>query len=271
MLACVAFLLTSCHSSRRLAASLDGPNPEQARYESVVRNQFSYDALQSKSRYSLGSMSLGGRLCLESGKRLCLLANAPLLGFEIARIEASQESVLIVDKYDKMYSMEHPADLYHLDELSGHELEVLECLFLGRIYIPGHGPATSRDYKLLNWTTPKTADGKNGNSVGVYTASNYSLRYDIDASGRLVSTMFLLGQRSILLEYAGYSQVGKAQWVPTVETITATDGAGQQLKATITLSGPEVGESTWRDFEPSSSYRQVPLSELVNTVKSMMK
>lgn len=262
--------LTGCRSSK-VASSLDGAHPEQARYESVVRNRFDYDALQSKTRFSLGSTSLNGKMCLESGKRLCLQVNAPLLGFEIARVEASQQSVLVVDKYDKLYCEERLADLYELDELKGHEMEALECIVLGRIYLPGRGVASARDYKMLNWSTPTLPNGAMGNTIGVYTGRNYSLRYDIAPNGRLASTQLTVGNRSLLLEYDEYQEVGKDQWVPVRETITATGSDGKQIKAGLTLNNPETGESTWRDFEPTSGYRKVTASELVNKVKGMVK
>lgn len=269
---CAVAALTSCRSRRNLVSTLDGPNPEQARYETVVRNgDFTYDALQSKSKYTLGSTSLNGKLCLESGRRLCMQVNAPLLGFEIARVEATQEQVLVVDKYDKMYCTERLSDLYRIDELKGHEMEALECIVLGRIYIPGHGRATSRDYSRLLWSTPTKPDGTKGNTIGVYTGKDYSLRYDINASGRLASTQLTIGSRSVLLEYDEYCEVEAGQWIPTLETVTATTGAGKSIKATLSLSNPEMGESSWRDFEPTSSYRKVTVDEMVETVKAIMK
>lgn len=265
----IMMTLSSCHSSK-IASTLDGPNPEQARYESVVRNRFDYEAVQSKSKYTMNGMSLGGKMCLESGKRLCLQVNAPLLGFEVARVEATQDSVIIVDKYDKMYSVVRLSDLYDLEEMNGHEMEALECIMLGRIYIPGRGPATSRDYSHLKWNTPKTANGQFGNSVGTYQGRNYTLDYTIDASGRLVSTLLSMGGRTLQIDYAEYVETEKNKWVPTQETLTATDSDKKQLSAGLSLASPQVGESTWRDFEPTSSYRKVEVQDLVKTVKALM-
>lgn len=271
LLVMTALLLTSCGSSRRTTSTLDGTNAERARFESVVRNTFEYDALQSKSKYSMGSTSLSGRFCLESGRRLCLLVNAPLLGFEVARVEATQQTVTLVDKYDKVFCLEHPAQLYHLDELSGRELEALECLLLGRIFLPGRGLATVRDFGLLQWQTPLLPNGTRGNTVGTCTGRDYVLRYDIDPSGRLACTTLTTGGRSIQVQYGGYTDVARGHWLPTQLTVTATDAQGKRLQCGLTLTAPELGESTWRDFEPSSSYRQVTSSELFSIVKSMLK
>lgn len=270
-LCCLALLLTGCRSHKYSVKDLTGPNPEQARFESVVQNGFDYEALQSKVKYSMGSTSLNGKMCLESGKRLCLQVNAPLLGFEIARVEATQEQVLLVDKYDKVYCVLKLSDLYQLDEISGHELEALECLMLGRIYIPGKGQAKSRDFKSLTWTTVLLADGAQGQSEGRYQGKDYSLCYAIDAKGQLVSTRLTVGQKSALWEYSNYQEIEKNKFVPTRENITATDAEKESFAAGLTLNNPELGESSWRDFEASDSYRQVSAQELLEIVKKMAK
>lgn len=267
----VVALMTSCSHKTFSPAALNGPNPEQARFENVVRNQYKYEALQSKSKYSLGSASLSGRLCLESGHRLCLQVNAPLLGFEVARVEASQDSIVIVDKYDKKYSVAKLSDLMERYELAGYEMEVLECVMLGRIFIPGKGVATTRDYKLLQWSSERLANGSTGNTQGVYNGKNYTLTYTIDMAGRLVSTLLVIGQRSIRWEYSDYEEVEKGKLVPTRETITAIDADNTTLQLGLGLNNPQLGESTWRDFQPTSSYQRVTMKELVETVKSLAK
>lgn len=271
LLACLVVLLTGCRSHKYSVKDLTGPNPEQARFESVVQNGFEYEALQSKVKYSMGGNSLNGKMCLESGKRLCLQVNAPLIGFEIARIEATQEQVLLVDKYDKVYTILNLSDLYKLEEISGHELEALECLMLGRIYIPGKGEAKSRDFKSLTWTTPMLADGTQGQSEGLYQGNGYTLCYSIDAKGQLVSTRLTVGNKSALWEYSDYQEVQKNKFVPTRENITAINADQESLSAGITINAPELGESSWRDFEANESYRQLTPQEMLEVVKKLAK
>ena len=265
------FLLTSCHTSRKVVGSQTGGKSAQACFESVVAGTFKYEALQSKVKYSLGSSSLSGKLCLESGQRLCLQVNAPIVGFEVARVEASQDSVLLVDKYDKLYTVLHLADLYQIAEISGGEMEALECIMLGRIYIPGKGQATNRDFKSLIWSTPTQSDGTPGNVEGRYQGKDFTLCYTIDGSGLLVSTQLIVGGKSALWEYASYTDAGKGRMIPTRETITATNADQQSIQATLVLNNPELGESSWRDFEPTASYRQVNLDELTGTIKQLVK
>lgn len=264
-------LMTSCSTTKKVPRGLTGPNPEQARFETLIANHYKYEALQSKVKLSMGKSSLNGRLCLESGKRLCLLVNAPLLGFEVARIEATRDEVLVVDKMDKVYAVVTLGELTGMDALAGHEVEALECLMLGRIFIPGKGQATNKDYSLLSWQTPQTIDDKPANSIGTYKGKDYELNYTIDAQGQLVSTTLSVKDgKTATWNYGDYQDVDK-KLVATNEEITAVNSDKKTIKAGLSMSNPSLGESTWRDFEANSSYRRVTLSELSEIIKNLIK
>lgn len=270
LLGCL-LLLCSCRSSSKVTTDLSGANADKARFEHLVKGSFKYEALQSKVKYSLGNTSLNGKLCLEAGKRVCMQVNAPILGFEVARVEAAKDAVLIVDKYDKIFTNLHLSELYQIEELSGHEVEALECIMLGRIYIPGRGPASVKDYSRLTWTTAQNVDGAAGNSKGTFLGKNYSLIYELDNKGQLVCTRLVVGQKSIVWAYADYQEVEAGKWVPTRESITAIQDDGKSVTASISMTNPSLGESSWRDFEPSPSYKEVSIQDLVTAVQAIGK
>ncbi len=266
-----SLVFTSCHTTKVVTGTLTGAHPEKARFENVVQNNYKYEALQSKVKYSMGKTSLNGKMCLESGNRLCMQVNAPIIGFEVARVEASQDSVLLVDKYDKIYTVLELSNLYDIKEIKGHEMEALECIMLGRIYIPGKGQATSKDYTKLIWTTPMLADGKQGYSEGLFEGKDYSILYAIDETGRLVSTLLAVGGKTARWEYSDYQEVEDGQWVPTQEYITITNANNKEISAGLKLTNPSFGESTWRDFETSDNFNKVPIKDIGNRIKGMTK
>jgi hypothetical protein len=267
----VTFVLSSCHTPKVVTGTLTGANPEKARFEHVVQNGYKYEALQSKVKYSLGKTSLNGKMCLESGHRLCMQVNAPLIGFEVGRIEATQDSVIVVDKYDKMYAILGLGNLYDIKDINGHEMEALECLMLGRIFIPGKGQATNKDFGKLSWSTPQLADGQQGYSEGVYQSKDYSILYAIDENGRLVSTLLAVGAKTARWEYADYIEAEDGKWLPTQEYITVTNAENKEISVGLKLTNPSLGESTWRDFEPSDSFSKVSVKEIGTRIKSLTK
>lgn len=265
----VIALMTSCKSTKNFTKDLNGPNPERARFETVVANQYKYEALQSKVKLSMGKSSLNGRMCLESGKRFCLLANAPLLGFEVARIEATRDSVVLVDKFDKVYSVITLSQLTMMDALEGHEMEALECLMLGRIFIPGKGFASSKDYDQLSWTTPTNSNGEKPLTTGLYKGKNYELAYTINALGQLMQTALTTADgKKAIWQYATYEEIDKKN-IATSQSVVARNTEKKEIKAGISMSNPTLGESTWRDFEPNASYRRVTKEELMEILKKL--
>lgn len=271
LLCALMLMLSSCSTKKKLIGSLTGPNPEQARFEAVVSNNFKYEALQSKVKLSMGKSGLNGKMCIETGERFCLLVNAPLLGFEVARIEATADSVILVDKMDKVYSVVTLRDLTKVEAIAGHEMEALECLMLGRIFIPGKGQATSKDYNLLNWSTPAVPGDEAPNSIGIYQGNDYTLTYSINSIGQLESTSLVTHDgNSATWKYGTHEVIDKKN-IANNEQITAISKDKKELKAGLTMSNISFGESTWRDFEPNSSYRRVTISELGAIIKEMIK
>lgn len=268
----LALLLASCHTTKKVpSGGFLGNNADQKRFEHLVQSSFKYDAMTSKVKYQMGNMSLGGKMCVEADKRVCLQVNAPLIGFEVARVEASQDNVLLVDKYDKIYTNLDLSTLYDIEELRGHELEALECLMLGRIFIPGKGQATARDYNKFGWSSSKAVDGKGGNSEATYQGKDYTVVYTINTQGQLISTLLTVGNKTACWEYVDYVEVEKGKWVPSSERIRLHNGEGKDVNAGIIFTNPQLGESNWRDFEATDSFREASIEDLGKAIKSITK
>ncbi len=262
---------SSCHTTRRVAGGVTGSNLEKARFETTVNKAFEYEALQSKVKFAMGKQSLNGKMSLESGKRFALSINAPLLGFEIGRIEATPEEILFVDKFDKLYCSQTLSDLFDLKELSGHEMTAVECLMLGRIFIPGVGQARVKDFDRLAWTTPPASEGNNAVSTGIYEGKGFRLIYQINEFGQLQTTTLVMNDgRSASWNYTNYQEVQKQKPVAVDEKIQITYDDGKNLNASIALTNPSLGESTWKAFQPTDSYRKVTLSELIDILRKLM-
>lgn len=261
-------LLTACGSSKRATATVEGSASDQMLFGMVVNNNYKYEALQSKCRINLfGRVTLSGKMCLESGERFAISFNMPMLGFEVGRLEATADEVVIVDKYDKVYTTLSLADVTSPEAIAGHEMEALECLLLGRIFIPGHGQATTKDFGRLRWLSD--ADGKG--TTGTFDGQSYSLAYHISAQGQLQSTTLTMADgKSVSWSYDDWKTVDKSHVVATTEAIKATSGSND-LSVNLHLTNPQLGESSWNSFNATGSYRQVTMSELVDILKNIMK
>lgn len=266
-------ILTSCSGKKRIVKGAGDADPqkvsvvaaEKNRYEATIQNALDFKMLQSRVKYSFGDKSLNGRLNIEHGKRLCMTVT--VLGIEVARVEVNRENVVIVDKFDKLYTeltIEEFAERMNLqDEM---RYEALECLLLGRIFIPGSGEAEVRDFKKMNWAM------KDDNLTGELTKPRYSLEYVIDKDNRLTNTIVTAKDgsvsKSVVFMYKGYQTVEGGEFA-TQEQITLIND-NKAVKADLTLSAPIMGK-TWTSFTPTEAYKKVTFQELLTAVKNMKK
>ncbi len=237
----------------------------KARYEAVLAQDFSFDQLNAKVKYSLKGKSLSGKLYLEHGSRLCMTVT--MLGIELARVEANTENVTIVDKFDKVYSVvsiEEATSKLGLAQEA--RFEALEALLLGRIFIPGKNAAESKDFKKFDWQMDS-----NQLLSGTFQANNYQLTYSISAENHLIETSVYVPKKEATFSWKYASQLSiENGLLPSVETLSGKSNE-QELTAQLQLSNPTVGKKTWKSFAPTSSYRQVSLSELLSILKNLKK
>lgn len=260
---CAALLLVGCGSSKKVTTGTADQNQAKVRYEAAVGNNFSFECLQSKVKYSLAGKSLNGKLNIEHGKRLCMTAT--VMGIEVARVEANQETVYIVDKFDKVYAEISIAEAAaHLGLQDEAKLETIEALLLGRIYLPGKGEAKASDFKSFVW------DAADDNLVsGLYVAQQYNLTYLLNAENELYRTEVEVPSKAMTCtwSYSDMQQAGNGK-MPATETLCGKS-ATLDISAQITLGSPTISKKGWTSFSPTSSYKKVSVHDLFQMIKNM--
>lgn len=258
-------MLTSCKSKKGISGLSKEYQTEQALYASVVHNYFEYDAVQSKVKIGLGKTSLNGKFCLESGKRFGIIINAPIIGFELGRVEATKEQILLIDKFDKVYSNITLADMNMPQALIGHEAEAFECLTLGRIYIPGKGVASMKDFSVFEWTLDSLATAK-------YEDPDYTLSYTFGENGMLASTKLCsTDNKYVNWQYSNYQEVEPGKIMPLTHNVEICNENGETSTFMLIINNPTLGESTWRPIKNISSYKEVTITELGETLQKHAK
>ena len=260
----LAVSLVGCRSSKPAAGGLDKKTMGEAkvRYEANLSRNFQYDYLQAKMKYTLGSKSLSGKLNIEHGKRLCMTVT--VLGIEVARVEANTESVMVIDKVDKVYAQVSIAEAVSRLGLENEaKLEALEALLLGRMFVPGQGPATKSDFAKLTWWPLD-----NNELQADYVSDKYQLSYILNADNYLVATQVNVPSKeaSFVWEYANPQTVENGT-MPTQETLSVK--GPQTVSADLTMNNPSVAKKGWTSFSPSSSYKKVSFSELIEIIKNL--
>lgn len=155
----LVLLLVSCKTSDKSAkTSGDVTLSGRAYLEEVVLNTPPINALSSKMKFTLNvggqHTTVGGSLRIKRGD-VIQLSIVPLLGIEVARVEISPDSVLIVDRMNKQYVS---VSLQELPLLAGAEVDyhTLQSLFLNDYFLPGHQQLEASD--LSSFTIKEAAD-----------------------------------------------------------------------------------------------------------------
>jgi hypothetical protein len=260
---CCGMMLTSCHTTRQATGSRVVLKAESERYEAAISHAFAPESFQSKITMGMGNKSLKGALKMTNKKRLLLSVNAPLVGIEVARVEANSDSLRIVDKFDKCYVS------YSMQELSDRiggevDLEAVQCLFTGRMYVPGRGAAGRSDFKRFAWHE----EGEQ--LVGQYTsAGRYTLSYTLNAENCLAATEVVTADSSVVVRwsYEDHQSLNDALY-PGRELLNVQTG-GKSFQGSLTLGTPTVPAAPWSDFTPSRNYQTVTMPQLIETIKKL--
>lgn len=256
--------LSACRSSKQSTGGLtqEQLGTARTRYEAVVARNTSYTTMQAKVKYGMEGKSLGGRLYIDHGKRVTLTVT--VLGIEVARIEATPDQVLVVDKVDKVYARSSIAEAAARIGLQDEaRLETLEALLLGRMYLPGSGEAAKGDFAKFAWYPME-----GGEMQADYLTERYQLSYVLDAANQLVATQVRVPhpESTFVWEYAEPMTLEQTS-VPAQHTLTAS--GSRSLSATLTLSAPALGKKAGSAFRATDAYREVTFAELLEIIKNL--
>lgn len=268
---CMTLVLASCGSNKSVinnasevpGVSTEKQSPTRTRYEEAIDKPYNFNIFQSRTKYSLKGKTLSGKLSVEHGKRICM--TVLVLGIEVARVEANEKTVTIFDKFDKLYtetSIEEMASKLGLEDEM--RLDAVECLLLGKMFIPGSGYAEKSDFKKLSWT--EQADGT---MIGTLSKAKYTLTYTLDANNVLVKTEVKdsASGKSVTMEYSDNQSLDNGV-LPGAESVNV-NAPGQNINANLTIGAPIKGVLNWTSFTPSDAYRKVTMSELIQAIKNL--
>lgn len=261
----LAVALTSCHTSRK-GISQSAVNIEaQSQYEAMLGQSFDFAQLQGKVKYSLGSKNLSGKLTIEQGKRLAMTMT--VLGAEVARLEATQEEVFLVEKLDKVYARLSIAEVASALGLQDEACyDALESLLLGRLFIPGKGYAKASHFGQLHWNQLD----EQGHVQGVYSSDNgYRIRYTIDADNHLCLTQVEVLEKgsSFSWGYADFQPVGEKGTMPGTEQLRGVMG-DKDISLQFAVTNPQLTKKGISPFNPEG-YKEVTVTELLSIIKNL--
>lgn len=217
-------------------------------------------------------ISVDGALRMRKDEVIRLQLYAPILGFEIGRLEFTPDYVLIIDRYHKQYIK---ADYNQVDFLQkqGINFYSLQALFWNQLLLPGAKQVKESDLKKFDASLDVAGDNvpvvlKNGNMTYVWTAQRATGRIE-KADVEYVSSQ--TGTSGVHIRYADFRSVGVKQFPALLDMTLVTNATRVKQEANIVIKMNEVKtDSNWESrSEVSSKYKQVSVEDVLNKIMSL--
>ena len=217
-------------------------------------------------------ISVDGALRMRKDEVIRLQLYAPILGFEIGRLEFTPDYVLIIDRYHKQYIK---ADYNQVDFLQkqGITFYSLQSLFWNQLLLPGAKQVKESDLKKFDASLDVAGDNvpvvlKNGNMTYVWTAQRATGRIE-KADVEYVSSQTRTS--GVHISYADFRSVGVKQFPALLDMTLVTNATRVKQEANIVIKMNEVKtDSNWESrSEVSSKYKQVSVEDVLNKIMSL--
>ncbi len=150
----VVFLLFSCKSKHEAGQVAIKHRNNTELISAVVSNTVEYDKFSAKLNVDLKpgqknkGISAPASLRIIRGKSMMLSFQIPILNAEMFRMVVTPDSILLIDRKNKMYMSESIENINDAANFT-FEYQNVEALFTNRLFIPGKDKIIPADYNLL--------------------------------------------------------------------------------------------------------------------------
>lgn len=210
-------------------------------------------SMQGKLTFDGLPMPVSVKLYMRRGESIILSARAPIFG-EVARVEVSQDSIVLINKHSRTYNVQ---SLVGLDVDSKSYLSDLQDILLGQVAFPGHGRITP-DMAFQSQWIAMPAD-----NALIYPSSELQV-YGTEYGFVMDSTIWQLRSFVLMLQKSGV----------VVETKYLYGDKGWTLGLEVSLPKKKMGgeaQLSYPDYNPTpleftvlgSKYRKVGFKELM--------
>ena len=276
----VPLMMTSCRSHKKVVT--DTPvaiSPEQAelldRVDSHTQRNMTFVGSKLKFTVNVGNkeISLSGNLRMKRNDviRLQLMA----LGLvEAARLEFTQDYVLIMDRINKQFLKAPYHDVEFLRN-SGINFNTLQALFWNELVQPGKADRSKEDRKLF--TLKSLGDGEavinfeDGDGEKVRSKMFYSWLVN-ELTGRIKTTNIMYrdaanGNTQLNWDYREFKDLG-SKLFPSDMNVTLTTPK-KEVKLGIRLNSLNNDDVWDLRTRVSSKYREVEVDEILHRIMSL--
>lgn len=216
-------------------------------------------------------ISLPGNLKMRKDEVIRIQLQAPVLGFEVGRLEFTPKYVLIIDRIHKEYIK---ADYNQVDFLQkqGVNFYSLQALFWNQLLLPGTQKVSESDLKKFDADLDVSGDAvpvtfKQGNMTYCWNTNRTTGRINQADVNYKNST----SSSTLHIDYANFKSVG-VKLFPASQKLTFVTNATQkkqELKVGIDMKDVKTDSKWEAETEVSSKYKQISPEDVLGKILNM--
>lgn len=210
-------------------------------------------SMQGKLTFDGLPMSVSVKVYMKRGESVILSARAPILG-EVARVEANQDSITLINKHTRTYNVQ---SLQGLPVDRRAYLTDLQDVLLGQVAFPGHGRLTPANAMLSQWISLPTGETLIYPGADLQTAgTEHGFVMDSEC-WQLKSFVLMLGQAGVMIETKYL--YGEKGWTLGLEISLPK----KKMAGEVQLSYPDYTPAPLEFTKLGGRYRKVDFKELL--------
>ena len=216
-------------------------------------------------------ISVPGNLKMRKDEVIRIQLNAPLLGFEVGRLEFTPKYVLIVDRIHKEYIK---ADYNQVDFLQkqGVNFYSLQALFWNQLLLPGTEKLSESDLKKFDADLQASGEGvpvtfKQGNMSYSWIANRSTGRINQADVNYKTGT----SSSTLHIDYSNFKNLGVKLFPATQKLRFVTDATQKKQELRVVLDMNEVKTDSKWDAETtvSDKYKKVSPEDVLGKIMNM--
>lgn len=262
--------VASCGSQRRAVSpeELATASVEQ-RFDAMVASYKPWHTISMPVRVELKSpskVSLSGRAYMVSDSLIHV--SMRVLGFEVAVMHVTADSVYCVDKIHKLAVIE---SIDRLSASTGITLGQLQSIMLGRAIVPGEGVKLSRKAKNVKLTSPAADFDGWTMTASAKGAHPYECVFNVEGENNQIASIAVSipGRKTVSCDYNDWSacEIGQIPQSLSCDFTASSKRINAVLKYTPSQVKADTGDMP--SFKrPGKGYRIISAVDLFKSLSS---
>jgi hypothetical protein len=256
--------LSSCHPTKEITRKV--ATGDLKKLEGYLHQTQPFKTLDSKVEFKFNpkqgvgaSMKGSVRLYKDS---CILLSIQPFAGFEAVKCLIGRDSVVLVSRLHKLYSVERLSQFAYKDYLS---VSALQDLLTNRIFVPGDAKPSDRKLARFDRFKHKEIEGFR------WAENSYILDFIVNKDNQFTTLKAYRPEwdQQVVVNYSLFSNEDKAGDFPHVMAFV-TEGFKTNYNLQVTYMKPQFDADTDFRFEIPASYKKVSTTDLIKRFQNLL-